>query len=437
VRPSERAHCLRRKAAALLASGRPELDLPAIELLQRVLRDHGDEDPEVAAAHGLLSSVAERHGDLAGAIDHAEQALGLQVADGPALAALKLQLGSLLAAAELEGRTAEAAGLLDEVLASGIEPDARQRYTFCVARARLAYAAADEARASAYARAALRLLGEPLAELSAARHDTAAVSELERLAEAGRADVVVAGMDVPRGPDGSVRWTWSLIRRLDLQREPDRPSYGAWEDAAAPLLASLERSGLAYDDLDALQHAGPASDEELAQLVPILIHWLGRIEHPGVRAAIVHALGDRRARAVTVPALLNLYRGLHGRPEEQVLDDALVAVLTNLLAPEDFDDLVELLRDRSRGGLQGPLLAVLPQMGHPEEAEKLALAALDEDEDSTVAVRVLGELRSAAARPAIARIAEREPPQGGGDAGQAERARIRAARQALERIDRE
>ena len=67
----------------------------------------------------------------------------------------------------------------------------------------------------------------------------------------------------------------------------------------------------------------------------------------------------------------------------------------------------------------------------------LALAALDEDEESTVAIRVLGELRSTAARPAIARIAEREPPPGGGDAGQAERVRIRAARQALERIDRE
>ncbi len=242
-------------------------------------------------------------------------------------------------------------------------------------------------------------------------------------------------MDVQRGPDGSVRWTWSLIRRLDLQAEPARPSYGAWEDAAAPLLASLEHAGFPFDDLDALQHARPASDEEVARLMPILVHWLGRIEHPGVRAAIVHALNDPRARSTAVPALLNLYRGLRGQPEEQVLDDALVAVLTAQLAPEHFDDLVELLRDRSRGGLQGPLLAVLPQMGHPEEAEKLALAALDEDEDSTVAVRVLGELRSTAARPAIARIAAREAPQGGGDAGQAERARIRAARHALARID--
>ena len=103
-------------------------------------------------------------------------------------------------------------------------------------------------------------------------------------------------MDVQRGPDGSVRWTWSLIRRLDLQAEPARPSYAAWEDAAAPLLASLEHAGFPFDDLDALQHARPASDEEVARLMPILVHWLGRIEHPGVRAAIVHALNDPRGR---------------------------------------------------------------------------------------------------------------------------------------------
>jgi hypothetical protein len=154
-----------------------------------------------------------------------------------------------------------------------------------------------------------------------------------------------------------------------------------------------------------------------------------------VRAAIVYALCDPRLRGLVVPALLNLYRGLRGSPDEPVLDDALVAVLSTLLTPEHFDDLVELLRDRSRLGVQGPLLAVLPHMGHPEESEKLALAALDEDPENTVAIRVLGELRSKAARPAIERIAAREPPEGGGEPGQAERARIRAAREALRRID--
>jgi tetratricopeptide (TPR) repeat protein len=387
----------------------------------------------VAAAHGLLAAVLERRGQLAPAIIHAEEALGLQSAEGPVRVALRLQLASVLAAAGVESRAAEASRLLDEVLDSGVDPDPMQRFAYVTARARLAHAAGDEDRAAAYARAALRLLTDagPLADLSAARRDAATRSELERVAASGRADAVVAGVEVPRDPDGSVRWTWALIRRLDRSSE-DRRTYGSWEDAAAPLLQSLEAQGFRFDDLDALQQAGVASDEDLRRLAPVLVHWLGRIEHPGVRAAIVYALDDRRAAAIAVPALLNLYRGLRGRPAEQVLEDALVAVLTSLLSPAQFDDLVELLRER---GLRSPLLAVLPQMGHPAEAEKLALDALDEDEDHTVAIRVLGELRSKAARPAIERVAGREPPQGGGDAGQAERARIRAARQALERID--
>ncbi len=57
TRPSERAHCLRRKASALLESGDPALDEPAAWLLGRVLREHGDEDPELAAAHALLASL--------------------------------------------------------------------------------------------------------------------------------------------------------------------------------------------------------------------------------------------------------------------------------------------------------------------------------------------------------------------------------------------
>jgi tetratricopeptide (TPR) repeat protein len=239
ARPSERAHCLRRKAAALLESGDPALEEPAAGLLERLLTHHAEDEPEGAAAHGLLARLAERRGDLAVAIEHAEQALAAPGLDGPELAARQLQLASLLAAARAEGRAAEASKLLDDVLTCGVEPGPLQRFAYLAARARLADEAGREDRASAYARAGLRLLTDqqpaPLADLSAARRDAATLSELQRLADAGRADAVVAGMEVPRAPDGSVRWTWGVVRRLD-EGAGDRPAYGAWEDAAAPLL---------------------------------------------------------------------------------------------------------------------------------------------------------------------------------------------------------
>src|SRR3954454_18073802 len=56
-RPARRAPCPRRKGAALVAGGEPGLDEPAAGLLERVLREHGEEDPEVAAAHALLASL--------------------------------------------------------------------------------------------------------------------------------------------------------------------------------------------------------------------------------------------------------------------------------------------------------------------------------------------------------------------------------------------
>lgn len=115
-----------------------------------------------------------------------------------------------------------------------------------------------------------------------------------------------------------------------------------FREAAAPVLTELEQAGLRLERLVDLQHVRLPKET-----VDMLLKWLPRVEHPGVKETIARGVADPRARPLAAPVLIAEYR----RPENDSygVQEALGVALGVTARDESFDDLVELIRIPARG----------------------------------------------------------------------------------------
>ncbi len=451
ARRASRAQYLRLKALALLETSDAGRRATGVELLERVLSEYPEDRVEVAGAHRALARYYEERGDAERAAEHYRDTLRAQEGTNVFHGA-ELLLAELIVRERLTDCYPEADALLDRVLESG--PIFRsEQFRYAVARARLASRRGDDDEGAAFALGALDLFehNEPVSSyhrnIGLIRADEATLSELKALARQGKPEAVSDLIDRYRGPNGAVRWDWSLVSRL--RGVPEGSRLQAQDDfhaASEPLVDELRAGGLDVYDLSDWSSRKLPSAAAVKTAVPILLRWFDRTDNLQVKTAIATALTDARARKLAAGRLIEHFRqmkapDLNGddRPTEVVgaqraLKDRLANALATLARDEHFDDVAELIRDPGHGGYRTYLFWALPYMNHPGAVD-LALEMLDDDEMHVSALRALADLRSERGRPVLQAIAAEPKPRGRSDEDRLARVRIEIAERGLEKLD--
>jgi hypothetical protein len=443
-----RPQYLRIKAFALLETSDPERRQAGVLLLERLLREYPEERCETAGAHFLLARYYEESDDVDRAAKHYRDGLREQEGTNTRWDA-EQELADLIIREGLADAYPEADELLDRVLEQG--PFFRsQQYRYAVARARLASRRGDDDEAAAFALGALDLFDHNRAvssyhpNVGLIRGDEATLSELEIIAQRGNAEAASDRVDRYRKADGTVRWDWSLV--VQLREMPE----GSWvhrareiQAAEAPIIDDLRAAGFEVYDLEGWRLRKLPSQAAVNAAAPILLRWYDETDNLSVKAGLVMALTDIRARKLAAAQLIERFRQLKSsdmgvdHPElgdRRFLKDRLGCAVGTLARDEHFEEVAALIRDPAHGPYRAYLFWAVPYMKNPAAVD-LALEMLDDEEIGGSAFRALADLRSERARPYLEAVASGPKPRGRSDADQWQRDRIAIAQKGLKKLD--
>jgi hypothetical protein len=186
--------------------------------------------------------------------------------------------------------------------------------------------------------------------------------------------------------------------RIHRQREEHRLHHQRmledYEQAAAPVETDLRQAGLQFKRLDDFASSRYPYDSRDA--IPILLQWLPRVTHVGVKEVIVRAVTVKWAKPVAAPILIQEFlraddsdmSGLKwaiGNALEVVADDSV------------YDSLVDIIQDKKHGSDRQMVVEALGNMKNPTAVDVL-ISVLDDEDVTGHAIVALGRLRAKAAK---------------------------------------
>lgn len=167
------------------------------------------------------------------------------------------------------------------------------------------------------------------------------------------------------------------------------------EQASAQVLADLAKAGFPVGYIGELRH----KKLNYRTAIPILVHWLPRVNDVRVKEDIVRTLTVKWAKPHAVKTLLDEYRKAAG-PSSRSLKWAIGNALSVIGDDRVFDDIAELVQDRRHGTSRQMLAVALGNM-RDSRAIKLAIDLLSDDEVAGHALIALGKLKEKKAAPQI------------------------------------
>ncbi len=180
------------------------------------------------------------------------------------------------------------------------------------------------------------------------------------------------------------------LRRQQLIRE--------YREAAAPVLADLARAGIEADSIDELYNRAL----NYRPAIPVLLHWLHRVQNDDVKEDIARALTVRWAKPSGARPLIEEFRKAQD-PQGTGLKWAMGNALSEVADDSVFDQIVELVRDKRHGRAREMLALALGNMRNPKAVDIL-VELLDDEEMAGHAVMGLGKLKAKRAKPHIERF---------------------------------
>jgi HEAT repeat protein len=180
----------------------------------------------------------------------------------------------------------------------------------------------------------------------------------------------------------------------DKQRAENRRQY---QQAAAPMLWELAEAGFPVESLDIFINTAI----DYRKVIPILMHWLPRIDDIGVKDSIVRSLTTKWARPQAAGLLVQEYRNTQDEYLKWVVGNALCVVADDSV----FNDVVEFALDKRHGRGRNTVVEALANMKSPMAVDVLIDLLEDSsvDGNALVALRKLGK-KAAKARPHIERF---------------------------------
>lgn len=173
--------------------------------------------------------------------------------------------------------------------------------------------------------------------------------------------------------------------------EPPAPEEG-------PILASLREVGYEVGSLAELRHSGA----RYRKAIPILVAALPRVTEKKTLMEVVRALSVPWAKPAATRPLIELFRRVEdstGLGVRWAVGNALDVAWND----DDFDELVDLARDRSYGRSREMIVLGLARSKRPEAGEVLVELLNDADVNGH-AVKALRKLKLPAARSGLERM---------------------------------
>jgi hypothetical protein len=124
-------------------------------------------------------------------------------------------------------------------------------------------------------------------------------------------------------------------KREDLVRRHER--------IAAPIVADLKEAGFPVHSVDQL----PMMGQPYPEAVPILLHWLPRIDDPFTKESIVRALSVPWAKRIATRPLLEEF--VRARKEDHMLRWAIGNAVEVIADKSVAEDLQRIVSDPSNG----------------------------------------------------------------------------------------
>jgi hypothetical protein len=170
---------------------------------------------------------------------------------------------------------------------------------------------------------------------------------------------------------------------------------------SAPVLADLRRLGFDVAVVSELFNRRICYEDA----IPVLLHWLPRIENEYVKEAIVRALTVKWAKPFAAPALIKEFTRAHRFALKWAIGNALEVVVDDSV----FADIVRLILDREHGRSREMLVAALGNMKDARALE-LAITLLGDDALAGYAAIAVGKLKDPRARSHLIPLLEHTDP---------------------------
>ena len=163
--------------------------------------------------------------------------------------------------------------------------------------------------------------------------------------------------------------------------------------ASAPVIEELAKAGFKIEWISDLY----SHRLNYKSAIPILLHWLPRIDNTDVKEAIVRALSVPWAKPVAAPILIEEFRKEISRKLEASDFTGFLWTIGNALAvvADDsvFTDIANLALDIKLGKAREMLVLALGNMKNPR-AREILIDLLEDDEMVGYAIMALGKLRA-------------------------------------------
>ena len=169
------------------------------------------------------------------------------------------------------------------------------------------------------------------------------------------------------------------------------------KEAAKPVLADLLQAGLDVDWIEDLYN----KRLDYKRVIPVLLHWLPRVDNPAIKEAIVRALSVPWAKHTEASKLL--VEEFRRSKSDFGLNWAIGNALSVVADDEVLDDIVNLIGDKTYGKAREMLVVALANM-KTLEVNHLLIELLNDEDLAGYAIMALGKLKSKEARPAIERF---------------------------------
>lgn len=179
------------------------------------------------------------------------------------------------------------------------------------------------------------------------------------------------------------------MRERDLFAQQRQQAYGV---AVEPLMGALRIAGCTVQSLEQLRKMGAKGDPSYRTAVPTLIRFLRETLNRTLKEEIVRTLTLPGARPDAAQALIEEFKH-----SEDASETGLRWTIANALAvvadESVFDDLVNLLRDKSHGKAREMLALAIASTGDPRSATVLN-SLLDDEVTVGHAVMALRTLKA-------------------------------------------
>lgn len=160
-----------------------------------------------------------------------------------------------------------------------------------------------------------------------------------------------------------------------------------------PVIADLSQAGFQVERISDLRN----KHLNYKRAIPILLHWLTKMENRDIKSELVSTLGTRFAKPTAAPILIEEFKRA---PDDLHFKWAIADSLSFVADDSVYDEIVTPVRNKKHGKSREIFALTLANMHNPQAIDVLVDLLSDEDVAGHT-IMALGRLKAEKAKPFI------------------------------------